>query len=150
MCNITIKVHPSFPDRSEWKKGFQPDRNGGLIWFTNGPKTEKGTRAGVCCHGTSTRKKISFSLGQHTRVFHAEVYALKACIDENLDRGYKNKNIYILSNSQAAIKELGKYQIISKLLWDCHQSLIQLARHNRVQLVWVPGHEGVAGNEIAD
>jgi hypothetical protein len=36
-----------FPDRSEWKRGFQPDRNWGLIWFTDGSKTAKGTGAGV-------------------------------------------------------------------------------------------------------
>jgi hypothetical protein len=35
----------------------------------------------------------------------------------------------------------------SELVWDCHQSLIQLARHNRVQPMWVPVHEGIAGNE---
>jgi hypothetical protein len=40
-----------------------------------------------------------------------------------------------MSDSQAAIKELGKYQITSKLVWDCHQSLMQLAKHNRVQLI---------------
>jgi hypothetical protein len=57
---------------------------------------------------------------------------------------------YILSDSQAAIKALGQHQITSKLAWDCHQSLIQLARHNRVQLIWVPGHEGIARNEAAD
>jgi hypothetical protein len=34
-------------------------------------------------------------------------------------------------------------------VWDCHQSLIQLARHNRVQLIWVPGHEDNADNETA-
>jgi ribonuclease HI len=67
-----------------------------------------------------------------------------------MDRNYKNRNIYILSDTQAAIKVLGKYQITSKLVWDCHQSLVQLARHNRVQLIGVPEHEVIAGNETAD
>jgi ribonuclease HI len=59
-------------------------------------------------------------------------------------------SIYILSDSQAAIKALGKHQITSKLVWDCHQCLIQLARHNRVQLIWMPGREGISGNATAD
>jgi ribonuclease HI len=42
------------------------------------------------------------------------------------------------------------YQITSKLVWDCHQSVLQLARLNRVQLISVPGHEGIVGNETAD
>jgi hypothetical protein len=40
-----------FPDTSEWKKGLQPDRKGGLIWYTDGSKTRKGTEAGVYCYG---------------------------------------------------------------------------------------------------
>jgi hypothetical protein len=51
---------------------------------------------------------------------------------------------------QAAIKALDSYQINSKLVWDCHRSLEQLAEHNRVQLILVPGHKGIDGNEIAD
>jgi hypothetical protein len=79
-----------------------------------------------------------------------EVYAIKACAVENIDRDYKNRKIYILSDSQAAIKTLVKYKITSNLVWDCHQSLLQVARHKRVQLIWVPGHEVIAGKETAD
>jgi hypothetical protein len=53
-----------FPDKSEWKEGFQPDRKRGLIWYVNGSKTNKGTGACVYCYGT--RRKLSFSLGQYT------------------------------------------------------------------------------------
>jgi ribonuclease HI len=100
------------------------------------------------CHGS--RRKLSFSPGRYTTAFQAEVYAIKACTVENLNRNYKNRNICILSDSQAAIEALGKHQITSKLVWDCPQSLIQLAKRNRVQLIWVPGHEGIVGNEMAD
>jgi hypothetical protein len=58
----------------------------------------------VYCDGT--RRELSFSLGQYITVFQEEVYAIKACAVENLDRNYKNRNIYILSDSQAAIKAL--------------------------------------------
>jgi ribonuclease HI len=58
-----------------------------------------------------------------------EAYAIKVCAVENLDRNYRNRKIYILPDSQAAIKALCNHQMTSKL---------------------VPGHEGIAGNETAD
>jgi ribonuclease HI len=137
-----------FPDRSEWREGFRPERKEGLIWYTDASKTNKGMEAGVYCN--DTRQKLSFSLGMYRTVFQAEVYAIKTCVQENLDRNYRNRNINILSDSQAAHKALDKHQINSKLVWDCYQTLIKLANDNRVQLVWVPGHEGIAGYETAD
>jgi hypothetical protein len=59
-------------------------------------------------------------------------------------------NIHILLESQVESKALVKCQITSKLIWGCHQSLIQLAKHNRVQLIWVPGHEDIVGYETAN
>jgi ribonuclease HI len=78
------------------------------------------------------------------------VYAIKACAVENLDRDYRNRHIHILSESQAAIKAPDNLEINPKLVLDLHQSLAKLAEHNRVQLTWVLGHEGIVGNEIAD
>jgi len=77
-------------------------------------------------------------------------YAIKACIMENIENGYTGRNINILSDDQAAIKALESFQINSKLVWDCHQSLVKLAEFNLIQLVWVPGHMEINGNAIAD
>jgi hypothetical protein len=90
-----------FFDRSERKYGFQPNQKGGLIWYTDGTKTSKDTGTGV--YGYTKRQKRSFILGQYTTVFRAEMCAIKACTVENLDRNNRNRNIYILSESQAAI-----------------------------------------------
>jgi hypothetical protein len=46
------------------------------------------------------KRKLSFSLEQYIRAFQAEVYVIKACAVENLERNYKNRNIYILSVKQ--------------------------------------------------
>jgi hypothetical protein len=88
-----------FPDRSEWKNEFQPNREGGRIFYTDGSRTNRDTGAGVYGYGTT--------------VFLAEVYAIIACVVENLGRNYRNRNIYsyILSDSQAASKALDTYQI---------------------------------------
>jgi hypothetical protein len=47
------------------------------------------------------------------------------------------------------IKTFDNFQIYSKQVWACHQSLTKLANNNRIQLVNVPGHMDIDGNEIA-
>ena len=69
---------------------------------------------------------------------------------DNTEKSYTGKTIHILSYSQAAIKTLDSFQINSKIVWDCHQSLVKVTEHNRIQMVWVPGHIGINGNETAD
>jgi hypothetical protein len=71
-------------------------------------------------------------------------------VKENLRRAYKGREIHILSDSQASLKALASHSIRSKLVWECLQDLITLAKDNKVTLAWVPGHRGVAGNEAAD
>jgi hypothetical protein len=80
-------------------RGFNLTKKRGLIWYTDGSEIERGTGAGVYYH--KTRKKLSFSLGKYTTVFQPEVHAIKACATENIDRNYKNMNIYILSRQSS-------------------------------------------------
>jgi hypothetical protein len=53
-------------------------------------------------------------------------------------------------DNQVAIKAFDNYQINIKLVWDCHQSLVQLAEHNIFQLIWVLGHEGIVGGKTVE
>jgi hypothetical protein len=61
----------SFPDRIDWERGPIPVKKGGLIWYTDGSKTNEDIGARVYGHGM--KQRFSFSLGCYTTVFPAEV-----------------------------------------------------------------------------
>ncbi|KAJ8976492.1 hypothetical protein NQ317_018436 [Molorchus minor] len=60
------------------------------------------------------------------------------------------RTIKIFSDSQAALKALFSYRCNSKTVWNCQKALNNLSLRNHVTLVWIPGHSGQEGNEIAD
>jgi hypothetical protein len=39
--------YAQFPDKCEWQNGLQSDNKGGLVWYTDGTKTNKSTDAGA-------------------------------------------------------------------------------------------------------
>jgi hypothetical protein len=51
------------------------------------------------------------------------------------------KGTFIFSDSQAAVKAADSCKISLRLVWDCHQSVMMLAEHSKVHLLWVPGHK---------
>jgi hypothetical protein len=70
----------------------------------------------LVCNGRGLRRGHSSSLGLHSTVFQTEIYTIYTCVIEIAERGYICRNIYILSNSQAAIKAVDNFQINSKLI----------------------------------
>jgi hypothetical protein len=104
------------------KNRFNPDNKQSLVWYTSSRPIKAlvlGCKDGAQEGGTAC-------LGLHTTVFQAEIYAIKACITEDIEEGYTGRNIYILSDRHAVIKALDSFKINSKLVWDRHQSLIKM------------------------
>ena len=84
------------------------------------------------------------------RVFQTEIYAILQCALENIRRAYKDKQILIFSDSQAAPKALSGPKVTSILVAECLDVLSMLASLNEVTFAWVLGHQGISGNEEAD
>jgi hypothetical protein len=102
--------------------------------------------AGVYCH--ASRQKLSFGLGSYTTVFQAEVYAFKACTVENLE------TIKIGSSIFYQLVKLQLKHLANTRLPQNWSGTATNPSHNwrniTVQLRWVPGHEDIVGNEMAD
>lgn len=140
-----IKVHLGSKATFKTEKDLKI-KPGTVLWYTDGSLTSEGTGAGV--YGPYT--KLSLPMGKIPSIFQAEVYAIDKCAEVILKRGYKSKDIAIMSDSQAAIKAIGASEINSKLVLECVKKLKRLSENNRVNIYWVPGHIGIKGNEMAD
>ena len=59
-------------------------------------------------------------------------------------------NQHFCSDSQAAIKALASASSRSRLVIACRSQIEELNSANADNLIWVPGHSSIAGNELAD
>jgi len=59
-------------------------------------------------------------------------------------------DIFIFSDSQAALNPLNSYTTKSKTVSECRKSLNEMATHLRIHLIWAPGHRNIEGNCLAD
>jgi hypothetical protein len=96
-------------DWEDWCHKEEHCLSKGLIWYTDGSTTGNGSGAGI--HGKTPRHDIYVSLGQYrpTTTFQAEIYAIGACVQENLRRAYVGRRIHILCDSQSALKALMRH-----------------------------------------
>ena len=60
------------------------------------------------------------------------------------------QSIVVLFDSQAAIKALIKWTVLSITEFNCIRNLNQLGKQNHVSIAWIPGYAGVHGNKVAD
>ena len=120
--------------------------------YTDGSKLDGRIGAGIriVYQNESDCDENFFYLGKLSTVFQAEVFAIYQAVKALRGEGVTDQEIVILSDSQAAIKALQNTLIRSRTVLDCVQELNLLGSVNRITITWIPGHEGVAGNEAAD
>uniref|UniRef100_A0A6M2DZH5 Putative loa-3 dper n=1 Tax=Xenopsylla cheopis TaxID=163159 RepID=A0A6M2DZH5_XENCH len=135
-----------FPEKQDWKEESPNFLNPkGLVWYTDGSKTLKGTGAAFWSDGP--KAEATLKLGPSTTIFQAEVYTIWACANHIKGLNHRNKHIYICSDSRSALMSV---VVTSKVVRDCIELLEQIAATNTVKLVWTPAHCGIHGNEVAD
>jgi ribonuclease HI len=121
-----------------------------ITCFTDGSRMETTGKAGAGYYIREWETRESAPLGSFTSVFQSEVWALKQCALRIVDRGCQNHSVEMFSDSQAALLAVGSHTVVSPLVRGCISALNKVGEENSLTVTWVPGHEGVEGNEIAD
>jgi len=135
--------------REDWTRATgAPPAGRGLVWFRDESKLREGT--GAVVYVQSVRRRLSFSLGRYATVFQAEIYAILVCAHEIQSQNRSEKYVNICSDAQAALKALKAVRRTTRLVHQCHKALNDISTRHVAGLLWVRGHAGVRGNEIAD
>ena len=133
--------------RTGFGQNLNQERNV-VAFLRTAPKLDRGPALVLFVECDNIR--LHFSLGRHASVFQAEVYAILMAADYIVRNRWKGRNICICSDSQAALNALLNPLTFSKIVRECKTSLNSVGRLNSLNLVWVPGHNGITGNEISD
>jgi ribonuclease HI len=136
------------PTRQDWQKPEKIIDHNVDHWFTDGSGIQNCFGAGI--YGPSCNYRESIPMGSLSTVFSAEVMAILRCTKLLLTKNLTRRRIHICSDSRAAIAALAKTTTESSLVWECLQVLEKLSKTNKVTLMWIPGHQGIPGNEEAD
>ncbi|KAL7724672.1 hypothetical protein ACLKA6_012330 [Drosophila palustris] len=119
--HLTTPFRTLIPRREEWAVK-PPGKPGSLTFYTDGSKLKN----------------------------QAEILAIKEAIDILKISNVNSGSINIYSDSQAAIKSIAATTTNSISVSKCRKSLHEMAGHFDICLIWVPGHQDIPGNCIAD
>jgi len=95
-------------------------------------------------------RRLGFSIGRYATVFQAEICAILACAYEIQSQNRPEKYVSICSDNLAALKALKAVRTTSLLVHQCQKALNDISIRHVTDLFWVPGHDGIRGNKIAD
>ncbi|XP_053968462.1 uncharacterized protein LOC128869891 [Anastrepha ludens] len=136
-----------FPSREEWVNGLTNNENGVSI-YTDGSKLNDQVGGGV--YSETIFANLSFRLPDHCSVFQAEILAISESLLMLNKSVVTVRDIFIYSDSQAALKSLLSSKHSSKTVKECYKLLTTLAQYFSINLLWVPGHSNIIGNCKAD
>ena len=114
--------------------------------------------AGVFCtinFNINNSKSLSWNLKSNIEVFDTELFVIKKAFKIAFKKMSRfTKNIWIFSNSQAAIERLQNYNlkagqkyVIAIKNWI---TKIKTKKQINIHVNWVPAHMNIHGNEYAD
>ena len=122
--------------------------------YTDGSGIDK--KIGAAAFNSTTGEVCHHHLGGETQfnVYTAEITALQLAL-ERLWNHQALSRCRIYTDSQTAIKAIERPQrqsgqSIIKDLLDCIDEIMDKHRHLQIDIMWIPGHSEIQGNERAD
>jgi len=112
---------------------------------TSGSKTV--TEAGAGEYGATSGTRLRFPLGCHCTIFQARIFRIIRWGEFILNSPLRRKNIFICTDSKAAMGALKADSTTSALVLECRKTPLTLTRTAKVRPTWFPGHSSRVSGE---
>lgn len=122
-------------------------KNNLFVWYTDAAKDEEWS--GISWYN----KDLNISEGRklnRIKITKAEMLAIDECAKDIINKGLKDKDIVIASDSVTSLRALDSINNNSKTVENSLNVLNRLSANNRLTLVWTPAHSNIVGNIMAD
>ena len=115
--------------------------------FTDGSKTNQQVGYAAIISNTTA----SGRLPAEASIFTAELYAIKAAVEEVLSENFDKNEFTVFSDSRSALMALRADDSQCPLVQEIRQLICRGANENKtIDFCWVPAHVNIEGNEKAD
>jgi ribonuclease HI len=131
--------------------GLFPESENNYFIFTDGSKTPQGT--GFAAVLTNRSRDVIIhkeSLHISCTIFEAEALAIRTALEKLIPNLPRDAVISIFSDSKSVLAALNTYNQTTPTVAKIQELTINLADKYSIRFLWVPGHLGVPGNEMAD
>ena len=125
---------------------FQEEHGDFKFIYTDGSKGDVATGNAIIVDGTAD---LTGRLPGDTSIFIAELHAIMIAL--KYIHHHNLRKACVCSDSRAALENIihpSFNQYIQIQLLNIHQTLIE--NGTQIKFLWVPGHSGIQGNELAD
>uniref|UniRef100_A0ABD2VZL9 ribonuclease H n=1 Tax=Trichogramma kaykai TaxID=54128 RepID=A0ABD2VZL9_9HYME len=122
--------------------------------YTDASKSKDSPSVGYAYYCEDTQFEDKTSVSNLTSVYTAECAAINAALDYILQ--FNQKRFLVISDSHSALTSLNTVNLNIKTnpyIYEIKRKfLIYVQQHpnNALEFLWVPGHEGLSGNEYVD
>ena len=144
-----LMINKSSTPIEEIKSAFlsHKDEHDSIHIYTDGSKKEDG----VGYASVLPTYNIAGGLPDEASIFTAELYAIKATVEYLIENEEESTNYTIFCDSQSVLQTLKSKTNKSFIVVTLQQLLFHASNKNiNINLCWVPGHCGIAGNDKAD
>ncbi|KAL1446908.1 hypothetical protein WDU94_015649 [Cyamophila willieti] len=135
-------------------KSYKEKASADFIIFTDGSVNREKEKSSFGIYNEVTQESMGYKINKITSSWQVELLAIMEALKMLHDQEYEQAKIIIASDSKSAIASLNSVQwksLNNEIILEVkyyYKKLITAG--NEVTILWVPGHQGIPGNEKAD